>query len=756
MHNTAILTLLNSFPYCCLDAESYVHHPELEVLHLVSKTEIDWLCPICTEPLTEPFHTKCGHLLCRNCHDRLISMNKTECPTCRKPDALHYARLNKFLQRKVNSLKVRCLKYNEGCQWMGELGELSNHVKKCGILCPKGCCKYILRSEMKEHMKYHCHKRPTTCEFCGYHNTYDIVTEQHYPLCLRFPIHCPHKCTEKRFERCQLQQHLSKCPSQLVECPFSSTGCSVYLPRKEIAAHLLQQHNQVLSEHAIDQAVAITPPPATASPQYLYNLPPVVFTMTDFLEKKQANEVWTSPPYYTHTGGYKFCLKVYANGYGSGKDTHVSVFVCLMRGEYDHMLQWPFEGVTTIELCNWREGKNSISEAFYFNRLRDEEGIFSAGFGSSEFVSYTQLAYNSATNTEYLYLNCIQLRVKKVDIYSNALLHKVPSWQSHTAAQSVIEFTLNEFSKRKQHKNSYISPPLYTHPQRYKLCIKVFANGVGSSEGTHVSIFVILMKGEHDQHLQWPFTGEVIFELLNWRKDDEHHKVTLTISTSCSFVQVTEGTYGTSQGYHRFISHSSLSYAFATDTEYLQQDCLRLRVRYFSVCYSTALLYKTPAWQDFQATTQPEPVCEFTLTDFSKRKRFNNQYFSPSFYTHPLGYKMYIHVYTNGCGSGKDTYISIFATLTKGEHDQYLPWPFTGDIIFELLNWLEDKRHYIRTLKITAADGYDQVTGKEKDGMSCGKIFFIPHSSLLYNSFTNTQYLQDDCLRIRVIVSNVN
>ena len=471
LNNTAIIiNIIEQISYFCSDTKSYVHHPRVKALHLLSETDFDWLCQICTEPLTEPFHTKCGHLLCHNCHEHLISMNKSECPTCHKPDALHYARLNKYLQRKINSLKVCCFEYEEGCEWIGELGELWDHVKegKCGISCPKGCSKFIRRSEMKEHVKYHCHKRPATCEFCGYHNTYDVVTEQHYPLCLRFPIHCPHKCTENKFQRCQLQQHLSECPSQLVECPSSNTGCSVKLPHKDMAVHMLQQHNQVLN-----QAVAITPPPPTASPQYLYNLPPVIFTMIDFLKKKQANEVWTSPPYYSHKRGYKLCLKVYANGCGSGKDTHVSVFVCLMEGEYDTMLEWPFEGIVSIELCNWRENKNNILETFYFDRLRDEEGIFtsrvignetSAGLGSKKLISYTQLAYNSATNTEYLYLDCLQLRVKEVVIYSKALLHKVPPWQGHITTQSVSEFTLKEHKKLKDRS---ISPPFHTHPQQW-------------------------------------------------------------------------------------------------------------------------------------------------------------------------------------------------------------------------------------------------------------------------------------------------
>ena len=32
------------------------------------------------------------------------------------------------------------------------------------------------------------------------------------------------------------------------------------------------------------------------------------------------------------------------------------------------------------------------------------------------------------------------------------------------------------------------------------------------------------MKGQHDDHLQWPFTGTIIIELLNWLEDKGHYK----------------------------------------------------------------------------------------------------------------------------------------------------------------------------------------------------------------------------------------
>ena len=61
--------------------------------------------------------------------------------------------------------------------------------------------------------------------------------------------------------------------------------------------------------------------------------------MTNFLQNKEADIDWNSPPFYTHPHGYKMCLRVYANGCGTGEDTHLSVFVALMKGEHDEHLE---------------------------------------------------------------------------------------------------------------------------------------------------------------------------------------------------------------------------------------------------------------------------------------------------------------------------------------------------------------------------------------------------------------------------------
>lgn len=48
------------------------------------------------------------------------------------------------------------------------------------------------------------------------------------------------------------------------------------------------------------------------------------------------------PAFYTSRYGYKMCLRVYLNGDGTGRGTHLSLFFVVMKGPNDALLRWPF------------------------------------------------------------------------------------------------------------------------------------------------------------------------------------------------------------------------------------------------------------------------------------------------------------------------------------------------------------------------------------------------------------------------------
>ena len=551
-------------------------------------------CPICFELLTEPYQiVKCGHHVCQQCHTQLLTNGKKECPVCREPDALSSAHLDKFLQREINDLKVRCQLHKEGCEWTGEVRDLQSHLdpdkRKCGYIvlpCFFGCGERIQSSAMRDHMMRYCVKRKMSCQYCSYCSLCEIVTAKHLPICLQVPVSCPNNCKKEGLKREQLQAHIDECPLQVISCPFTSAGCTVKLPRNEMEKHedsAMRQHLRlVMMKLHLNQATS-TPPAATVSPPFLYNQAPTEIIISDFSKKKEAGEMCISSQFYTQNRGYKFRLKVHLNGNGEDGGSHLSVYGRLMRGEYDDELEWPFEGDIRVELLNWREDKNHHSGIIGFNRFIDPNCIVISrvtdqdnreSIGKPKFISHADLV--STTITEYLCEDYLKLRVS-VAVYSTPLLHLTPAWQD-PLIDTRAQFTISEYSKRKQFNNTYFSPPFTTSPQGYTLCLAVLANGTGSGKASHLSICAFIMKGQHDDHLQWPFTGTIIFEILNWLEDKEHYKKTRSIDMNDDCNRVTEGENGYPYGYELFISQSSLT-SSTTNTQYLYQDCIRVRVQ---------------------------------------------------------------------------------------------------------------------------------------------------------------------------------
>ncbi len=56
---------------------------------------------------------------------------------------------------------------------------------------------------------------------------------------------CPNGCETGVLTHGQLKDHLLDCPLQLVECEFSSAGCAVKVPRRDLAGHMTEsaQHH---------------------------------------------------------------------------------------------------------------------------------------------------------------------------------------------------------------------------------------------------------------------------------------------------------------------------------------------------------------------------------------------------------------------------------------------------------------------------------------------------------------------------------
>lgn len=62
---------------------------------------------------------------------------------------------------------------------------------------------------------------------------------------------------------------------------------------------------------------------------------------------------------------------------------------------------------------------------------------------------------------------------------------------------------------------SICSPPFYTDRHGYKMCLRLYFNGDGLGRGQYLSLFFVVMRGEYDALLRWPFRNKVTMMLLD-------------------------------------------------------------------------------------------------------------------------------------------------------------------------------------------------------------------------------------------------
>ena len=318
--------------------------------------------------------------------------------------------------------------------------------------------------------------------------------------------------------------------------------------------------------------------------------------MTEFEEHKRASDQWYSPPFYTHTHGYRMCITVDANGFGSGKGTHLSVYDYLVRGDFDDDLHWPFQGAITIQLLNQLEDSNHHTHTINFTETTNPQyisrvtsGERGGGYGNHTFLPHTQLGLNPDRNCQFLKDNQLKFRVSKVtNLDPTAHIHRrcltLESFAGAIEPQvcvAPIQFILSDVERQKKQNGRWHSPAFYTHSRGYRMCLEVYPNGTGDGLGTHLSIYTCIMRGQFDADLKWPFRDDVTIQIVNQAGEDNHQEKVVSYTDKTpdhTAGRVTNRERCEAWGFHQFLPHSSLGSNAASNTQYLRGDSLRIQI----------------------------------------------------------------------------------------------------------------------------------------------------------------------------------
>ena len=136
---------------------------------------------------------------------------------------------------------------------------------------------------------------------------------------------------------------------------------------------------------------------------------------------------------------------------------------------------------------------------------------------------------------------------------------------------------ITEFARRRNEAVSgqevfFYSPCFYTSRYGYKMCARIYLNGDGMGLGTHISVFFVVMCGQNDAILRWPFRQMVTFMLLD--QDNVEHVIdTLRPDPNSSSFQRPRRRTNIASGCPTFCSLNEL-----TNRAYVRDDTMFLKI----------------------------------------------------------------------------------------------------------------------------------------------------------------------------------
>ena len=141
---------------------------------------------------------------------------------------------------------------------------------------------------------------------------------------------------------------------------------------------------------------------------------PVFVEFTELKEDESGYRLLSIPFYAcaSQSCEYKYLLRlvVYPKGTGRGTNSHMSVYIRLMKGKYDNRLSWPFRGVVEVGLWYYTEFQ---IKTFNFSNASDPEAnrrvtdgtMANKGIGYSHFMSHKKMLMGNASLYFMIMLN---------------------------------------------------------------------------------------------------------------------------------------------------------------------------------------------------------------------------------------------------------------------------------------------------------------------------------------------------------------
>jgi TNF receptor-associated factor 4 len=377
------------------------------------------------------------------------------CPLCNEPD--YTMMLHKGVMREVNSLAIYCTEKARGCDWTGDLGQLNCHLNLgsrdsgCGFVVMEcvHCGEKLARSDIAKHEMEEClnlpmerqvgslsaqlklaltENRENTSRLTDKINAVDTRNQELEAKCAAMES----KNEELESRNASLESTIIEMQARVDTIEAEKDGIKNRVGMLEsLAMKVFRLENRQTSttrridefEENVTKRMGYLEVECSAVETRLTPTPPYYFTLCNFHHYQQSDFHWECDPFYSFSKGYKFYISIHPYGTRKCRGTHLSIYACLLRGEYDDQLEWPFQGAVFVELYNHATRAWDSKPEVEFEPTDDvkftgrpSDARSNPGLGYPNWVPLGEV------NMNYCHNDMVRFRVVKITVASNVYL----------------------------------------------------------------------------------------------------------------------------------------------------------------------------------------------------------------------------------------------------------------------------------------------------------------------------------------------
>ncbi|CAF1144786.1 unnamed protein product [Didymodactylos carnosus] len=169
-------------------------------------------------------------------------------------------------------------------------------------------------------------------------------------------------------------------------------------------------------------------------------------------------------------------------------------------------------------------------------------------------------------NQETLLQELASLKQKVEDLqsisYDGTLTWKIPNVSEKMADPQL------------ERQTSIYSPAFYSSPTVYKMRLRLYLHGDGNARRTHMSLFLLIMRGSFDAIVKWPFSFKVIFCFYDQSGQQRHIIVSFRSDINSNSFQRPRSEMNIASGIPKFFP---LPMIIEDDNNYIKDDTMFIK-----------------------------------------------------------------------------------------------------------------------------------------------------------------------------------